>query len=116
YLGAVQSQEYGPARFSIGLRMRAGSDAVVERAYARGDILRTHVLRPTWHFVTPADIRWMLALPAPRIKAQGAGQNRKLGIDAGLLKKAAKLVTRVLEGGNHKTRAELQAVLARGNL
>ena len=26
--------------------------------------LRTPVLRPTWHFVTPADIRWLLALTA----------------------------------------------------
>ena len=51
----------------------------VERACADGRILRTHVLRPTWHFVLPADIRWMLALTAPRVRAAMASYDRKLG-------------------------------------
>jgi len=61
-LGAVQAQDYGSAKWGVGTRTRGAVDAVVERAVNEGSILRTHVLRPTWHFVTPADIRWMLAL------------------------------------------------------
>jgi hypothetical protein len=69
WLGAVQAQDYGPAKWAAGMRLRRPSDAAVERAFAEGRILRTHVLRPTWHFVLPADIRWMLAATAPRDKA-----------------------------------------------
>ena len=68
-LGAVQAQDYGGAKWAVGMRTRGAVDAAIEQAVNDGSILRTHVLRPTWHFVTPADIRWMLALTAPRIKA-----------------------------------------------
>ena len=62
-LGAVQAQDYGNAKWGVARRTRGGGvDVVVESAVNQGSILRTHVLRPTWHFVAPADIRWMLAL------------------------------------------------------
>lgn len=64
WLGAVQAQDYAAAKWALGARMHGATDDDVEQAFARGDILRTHVLRPTWHFVTPHDIRWMLALTA----------------------------------------------------
>jgi hypothetical protein len=66
-LGAMQAQDYGPAKWSLGPRMPGASDALIEQAFADGTILRTHVLRPTWHFVSPADIRWLLGLTSPRI-------------------------------------------------
>src|ERR1041384_6572158 len=69
WLGAVQAQDYGAAKWAVGQRMPAATDAELDRALAEGSIMRTHVLRPTWHFVSPADIRWMLALTAPRVKA-----------------------------------------------
>src|SRR5690242_13553930 len=69
-LGAVQAQDYAGAKWAVAMRIRGNVvDAAVEQAVGDGSILRTHVLRPTWHFVTPADIRWMLALTAPRVKA-----------------------------------------------
>src|ERR1051325_4551816 len=66
-LCAVQSQDFIGAKWAVGLRAAGLDDAAVAKAFDRGDLLRTHVLRPTWHFVTPADIRWMLALTAPRV-------------------------------------------------
>ncbi len=69
WLGAVQSQDYAGAKWALALRAPALTDADVDRAFDRGDILRTHILRPTWHFVAPEDIRWMLALTAPRVLA-----------------------------------------------
>jgi len=68
-LGAVQAQDYAGAKWAVGMRTRGAVDAVVEQGLSDGSILRTHVLRPTWHVVTPADIRWMLALTAPWVKA-----------------------------------------------
>jgi len=62
WLGAVQAQDYAAAKWAVGLRMKDGSDAALDRALADGAIIRTHLLRPTWHFVSPADVRWMLEL------------------------------------------------------
>jgi hypothetical protein len=53
WCGAVQSQEFSPAKWSLGQRLEAADDAMVEAAFHRGEILRTHLLRPTWHFVAP---------------------------------------------------------------
>ena len=116
WLGAVQSQEYGPAKWAVGMRQRRASDAAVERAFAEGRILRTHVLRPTWHFVLPADIRWLLAATAPRIQAASAGRYRQLGLDADTLRRSEKLLAGALCGGGQLTRAELADVLTRGGV
>ena len=113
WLGAVQSQEYAVAKWAIGLRAVGLTDARVEQAFADGRILRTHVLRPTWHFVAPADIRWMLALTAPRICAQMATPNRTLDLTPRLFARSHAIVARALEGGTFLTRAELAAALAR---
>src|SRR5207237_6559079 len=81
WLGAVQSQDYPAAQWALGLRLRGVRDTDIERAFAEGAILRIHILRPTWHFVQPEDIRWMLALTAPRGHAFSAYYYRKLGLD-----------------------------------
>src|SRR5437899_2007602 len=80
HLGAVQSQDYPAALWALGLRLTNASRESLECAFNRGAILRTHVLRPTWHFVTAADIRWMLALTAPRIQRAMASRDRELGL------------------------------------
>jgi hypothetical protein len=112
WMGAVQAQEYGPAKYALGLRAIGLTDAAVEQAFTDGAILRTHVLRPTWHFVTPRDIRWMLALTAPRIDARMAPYNPKLGLDAKLFARSHDAMARALEGRRHLTRAELAEALA----
>ena len=68
WMGAVQAQEYAAAKWALGLRLQDGTgDAEIERAFEEGRILRTHVMRPTWHFVAPSDICWMLELTAGRV-------------------------------------------------
>ncbi len=110
-LGAVQAQEYPYSKWALALRMRRTADAVVEQAFASGAILRTHLMRATWHFVTPADIRWILALTGPRVRAALAGYDRKLGIDGAVIKRATRAIARALSGGAQLTRAELKVVL-----
>ncbi|MGH2690132.1 MAG: DNA glycosylase AlkZ-like family protein, partial [Actinomycetota bacterium] len=56
----VQAQDAPLARFSIGMRTVDGTEAVMRRAVDDGRILRTHILRPTWHFVAAEDLRWLL--------------------------------------------------------
>ena len=116
WMGAVQAQEYANTKWALGLRMRQANDAMVERAFESGAILRTHVLRPTWHFVTAADIRWMLALTGPRVSAAMSPYNRRLELDAAVFRRSQRLIGAALRGGAQLTRRELKAVLERGGI
>ena len=112
HLGAVQAQDYGPAKWAVGARVAGATDAQVERALASGAILRTHVLRPTWHFVLPADIRWLLTATAPRVRARDARRYAQLGLDGDTLRRSAAALVAALRGGDRLTRREAAAVLA----
>jgi hypothetical protein len=111
HLGAVQSQDYPAARWALGLRVRNLHVDAVEAAFAEGRLLRTHVLRPTWHFVAPHDIRWMLALTAPRIRASMATYTRSLGLDERVLAAASDVIALALRGSKSLMRGELGGVL-----
>ncbi len=112
HLGAVQAQDFTAAKWALGLRVKNTTDTDIGREFDEGKILRTHVMRPTWHFVMPEDIRWMLELTAPRVKAFLAPINRRLGLDEVLLAKSSSTITQALEGHTFLTRQELGAVLA----
>ncbi len=116
WLGAVQAQDYAAAKWAVALRTPSCTDAELEAAFDSGDILRTHVMRPTWHFVAPEDIRWMQMLTAPRVEAILAYQYRRLELDAPLLKRSLAAVEKALRGGRQLTRAELGAALARAGI
>ncbi|MBZ0286240.1 MAG: winged helix DNA-binding domain-containing protein, partial [Anaerolineae bacterium] len=111
WLGAVQAQEYALAKWALALRMQPATEALIEQAFNEGHILRTHVMRPTWHFVTPADIRWILELTAPRVHAVNAYMYRQVELDENVLRRSDDLIAGTLEGGKHLTRAELADIL-----
>jgi hypothetical protein len=115
-LGAVQAQDYPGAKWALACRARGLRDTDVQEAYDAGRILRTHVLRPTWHFVSPADIRWLLALTAPRVRAALASYDRKLELDGDVRRRSRAAIGRALRGGKHRTRAELSGALARAGI
>src|SRR3954464_7888508 len=112
WLGGVQAQDYAGAKWAIAQRTAGCDDAEVERACTDGRILRTHVLRPTWHFVLPDDIRWMLALTAPRVRAAMAYYDRQLGLDEVTFRRSQAVLAKALAGGNARTREELAGTLA----
>jgi hypothetical protein len=116
WLGAMQAQDFAMAKWAIGLRIPGLYDADVEKAFNTGEILRTHVLRPTWHFVPPADIRWMLELTAPRVNALSAYYYRAAGLDNKVFKKTNTVIAKALQGNNHFTRAALQKILAKAKV
>jgi hypothetical protein len=111
WLVAVQSQEYASAKWALGLRLDNAIDADIELAFTNGSILRTHLLRPTWHFVLPSDIRWLLALTGPRVNKLNAFMYRREGLDEAILKKSQDVIARALQGGHQLTRDELAVVL-----
>jgi hypothetical protein len=117
WFGAVQSQDFHGAKWALALRMRkAATNASIEDAFNRGEIIRTHILRPTWHFVAPDDIRWLLQLTAPRVNLRSGSAYRKYELDAAVCKRSNRAITKALEGGKHLTRSELRAALNRAGV
>ena len=117
WLGAVQAQEYPFAKWALGLRMPAGTtDTQIERAIDEGQILRTHVMRPTWHFVTPADVYWMLDLTASHVHRTLATYNRRQGLTEDVTTRSTKVFERALKDGQCPTRVELGAQLERAGI
>jgi hypothetical protein len=111
WFGAVQSQDYTGAKWALGQRTGQTTDAAIDRLFDDGSIVRTHVMRPTWHFVLPEDIRWLLDLTGSRIRLGLAARYRELGIDEKTATRAGAAFARALAGGRHLTRMELGDVL-----
>jgi hypothetical protein len=116
WLGAMQAQEFAEAKWSIAERVDGCTDADVEEAFARGEILRTHLLRPTWHFVAPTDIRWMLRLTAPRVHAANRYSYRKFDLPDHTLEQAHRVIAAALGNGEPRTRRELGDALAKAGI
>lgn len=114
--GAVQAQDYHGAKWALGQRSTGTTDASIEQEFDAGAILRTHVLRPTWHLVDPMDIRWMLRLTAPRVKQAMASYNRTFGLDARIFRRSQAVIEKALRDGRFLTRQELASILLRSRV
>jgi hypothetical protein len=113
---AMQAQEYANAKWAIGLRMLSPTDEAVEKAMTSGAILRTHVLRPTWHFVLPQDIRWMLKLTGPRVNAGNATMYKKHELTDAVFNKSFDVFVKAMQGGKQLTRAEIVTAMNQADI
>ena len=111
WLGAVQAQDYGASKWALALRLRNSTDTAIEDAFNNGEILRTHVMRPTWHFVTPEDIRWLLDLTSPRVNVACRQYYRRLELDEPFFRRAHKVIKKTLKDERNLTRTELRSRL-----
>jgi len=117
WFGAVQAQDYAGSLWAVGQRLRSDAvDADVEAAVASRAIVRTWPMRETLHFVSAADVRWMLALLAPRLVSRNVGRYRQLELDAEALARSRKVITRALSGGACLTRAAVYELLQRAGV
>jgi hypothetical protein len=116
YMGAVQAQDYAMAKWAVGIRLAGAADMDADRAVGDLTIVRTHVLRPTWHFIPAADAVWMIALSADRIKAQMGTRDRELGLDAKIFAKANGLLAGALTDNRSLGRADIALVLNRAGI
>jgi DNA glycosylase AlkZ-like len=116
WFGAMQAQDFAAAKWAIGLRLTQATEASIEEAFNTGEILRTHVMRPTWHFVAPQDIRWLLALTAPRVHAFNGSYYRRSGLDKTIFKRSNAVLEKALQGGKQLTRSELDTVLQKAGI
>jgi len=115
-LGAVQAQDYLGALWALGLRMQTAVEADIEQAIANGEIIRTWPMRGTLHFVSPGDVRWMLALLTPRIMARATRRHQQLELDAATFARSETLFAKALQGGQPLTRPELLDVLEQAGI
>lgn len=92
FMGAMQAQDFAMARWAVGIRLPGATIEEVEGALQRGEIIRTHLLRPTWHFVSAGDVRWMLALTAPHIKSSLRSRHTFLELNDAFIRKTNALL------------------------
>ncbi|MDR1257768.1 MAG: winged helix DNA-binding domain-containing protein [Tannerellaceae bacterium] len=113
YMGAIQAQDYPMSKWAVGIRLKSGSTIQsVEKALEMGEILRSHVMRPTWHLVSAEDIRWMLKLSERHIKASARTRDKALEITESLYAHTNRLIEKMLEGNRSLTRTEIALELA----
>lgn len=111
---AVQAQDAPLARASVAARCDGHADDV-RAALDAGDLVRTHVLRPTWHLVAATDLRWLLDLTSAKVARGLAGRHRNLGLDAAVTAGAREAFTRALADGP-LARPALQRALLQGGV
>jgi hypothetical protein len=108
-LGCVQSQDYAMGTWAVGARVRRATYDGILSEQRTGAFVRTHVLRPTWHFVAADDLRWMLSVTSPKVLAGMAARHRHLGLDAPTVSRGLDALMTVL-AGNSLTRKEIGAL------
>jgi hypothetical protein len=116
WLGAVQAQDYAGAKWSIGIRLPDSTDAGIEQAIADNTFFRTWAMRGTLHFVAASDIRWLLALVAPRIIARNARRYSELELDERTLARSNAVLADALQGGRQLNRSDLLGVLEQNSI
>lgn len=105
---AVQAENPGQAAWAVASRTQNPDQAELTTLLDEGVVLRTHVLRPTWHFVRAADASWLLDLTGSRVRRVTGQQLRNVhGLDDRGMDQAVAAVTDTLASRGHLTRAQL---------
>ena len=116
YMGALQAQDYAMAKWAVGLRVPGSTESEIEKSLNKGELLRAHVLRPTWHIIPANDIYWMLALSANKIKALTRPMNKQLELTEKIFTKSNAIIERCLADGNDVTREEIAVHLNKARI
>ncbi len=116
WMGAMQAQDYAMMKWAVGVRLPGATDQAVEDAISKGEIIRTHLLRPTWHLVSADDIYWMLELTAPNIKASMKSRHKDLRLSESVLAKSNAIIEKTLTGEKHLTRDVLAGEIKKAKI
>ncbi|MEJ3745842.1 winged helix DNA-binding domain-containing protein [Actinomycetes bacterium KLBMP 9797] len=110
---AVQAENANQAAWAVASRTRRPQPAELAALLDEGAVLRTHVLRPTWHFVRAEDLGWLLDLTSPRVLPVTGQQLRNTyGLDEPAIDRAVADVLAALASRGHLTRAQLAEELS----
>lgn len=111
WMGAVQAQDFNMSKWALGVRLSVLTNKLVEDALDKGELVRTHILRPTWHLVAGKDIHWMLSLSAPRLKAILKTYAKMVDLTDATIEKGSGIIERALSDKGHLTRPQLGEIL-----
>ena len=109
-LGAVQAQDFGQALLAVATRTFASTASSIEVCLNEGTLIRTHVLRPTWHLVAAVDLRWMVDLTAPRVSVAAGHGYRRFGLTSEVRAQTRRIIEKELASGC-RTREELMVAI-----
>ncbi len=105
---AVQAENPSQAAWAVASRTQNPDQSDLATLLDDGAVLRTHVLRPTWHFVRAEDLGWLLDLTGPRVRRVTGQQLRDThGLDERSIDQAVTAVTQILASRGQLTRAQL---------
>lgn len=113
WMGAIQGQDYTMVKWALGVRLQASTYNDVQLSFQRADIIRTHILRPTWHLVAAEDLRWMLSLSGERLSRSCKLYGDKMISDKKVYTKIYNLFEKLLAGNNHLTKQEINTEIIR---
>ncbi|HEX6246378.1 MAG TPA: winged helix DNA-binding domain-containing protein [Nocardioidaceae bacterium] len=105
---AVQAENASQATWAVASRTQHPDAGELRSLLDQGSVIRTHVLRPTWHFVAAEDVAWLLELTAPRIRPVIARQlEQNLGLSGSDIDRATAVVLAALAEQPDQSREEL---------
>lgn len=114
HLLAVQAENPAQSAWAVAARTTAPDPADLAGLLRSGQVVRTHVLRSTWHYVLAEDICWLLALTSPRVLRVTDQQLRDTaGLDDAGVARAGRVVLDSLADRPDQTRGELGETLHR---
>jgi hypothetical protein len=113
---AMQAQDYAMLKWALGVRLPGSTLKSIEQAINAGELLRTHLLRNTWHLASAEDIQWLLALRSPRIKASLNPRLVELELSEAVISKSHSVLEKCLRDGNHSSREELILALEKTDI
>lgn len=111
WMGAVQAQDFPMSKWAVGLRFPNPSVGKIDEAIDCGKIIRTHVLRPTWHLIPAEDIEWMRKLTSGRIQSSMKSRNKQLELTGELFKKTNRLLEINLTEQENLSREQIEKLL-----
>lgn len=108
-LVGVQAENPSQSAWAVATRTTSPDRRDLAGALADGRVLRTHVLRPTWHYVHADDLHWLQELTSPRVLPVLEQQLLPSGERMSAL---ADTVEELLHEAPDRTRPELAEALA----
>ena len=110
---AVQAENPSQSAWAVASRTAQPDADDLACRIDEGRVIRTHVLRPTWHYVAADDLVWLVELTAPRVRRSATQQLRDVhGLDERGVGRAEERVLEAL-AGTALTRPQLAEVLER---
>lgn len=103
----VQAENFSQTIWALAERTGQPIEAEFDLAFDNGEIVRTHVLRPTWHFVRGEDLVWLLELTTPRARLSLVQLQRSLDLEEATMERADAAIVGMLSEGRHLTREEI---------